>query len=114
MTVAQGAPIPAGRSIVSCKKLLWRLKEKHRDDIAKIKAGEALGSTLVPGEDDANATTDKKAKPGRKRKTKADQDTATDASPTKKATGRKKKDTSPTIKQEVTDEPEDESLENEI
>lgn len=114
MTVDQSAPIPAGRSIVSCKKLLWRLKEKHKDGIAKIKAGQALGPTPVSGEDDANATTDKKALPGRKRKAKADQDAATDASPTKKAGGRKKNDTATTIKQEVSNGPEDESLENEI
>jgi hypothetical protein len=45
----KNAPIPAGRSIVSCKKLLVRLKEKHKDDIAKIKNGESFASTSTIG-----------------------------------------------------------------
>ncbi|KAH8727775.1 hypothetical protein GQ44DRAFT_647978, partial [Phaeosphaeriaceae sp. PMI808] len=31
------APIPAGRSPTSCKKLLQRLKETYKDDVNKIK-----------------------------------------------------------------------------
>jgi hypothetical protein len=32
-------PVPAGRSIVSCKKMIMRLKTACSDELAKIKAG---------------------------------------------------------------------------
>ncbi|KAF2031896.1 hypothetical protein EK21DRAFT_37690, partial [Setomelanomma holmii] len=80
-----GAPIPAGRSIVSCKKLLWRLKVKHKDDIEKIKAGQAL--TATPASSDGDA----KPKTPRKRKSKVEDGNEDDeGSPKKKAGGRKK------------------------
>ncbi|KAF1832402.1 hypothetical protein BDW02DRAFT_590434 [Decorospora gaudefroyi] len=91
-----GAPIPAGRSIVSCKKLLWRLKEKHKDDIEKIKNGQPLGAAPAAGDGEA-AATPTKVKTPRKRKTKAEMAAEGDAnadaegSPKKKPTPRKKK-----------------------
>ncbi|KAI4952838.1 hypothetical protein J4E86_006374 [Alternaria arbusti] len=116
------APIPAGRSIISCKKLLVRLKEKHKDDITKIKNGQAFGPPPTAAGGDAAATPEKlKAKPKatpKKRKSKADLDAGAghggedgkvgdggeaDGSPKKKATprGRKKK---VEVKEEVKEE----------
>ncbi|KAI4670777.1 uncharacterized protein J4E88_009870 [Alternaria novae-zelandiae] len=93
------APIPAGRSIISCKKLLVRLKEKHKDDIVKIKNGQAFAPAAAAG-GDAAATPEKpkpKATP-KKRKSKVDVEAGedggeADGSPKKKATprGRPKK-----------------------
>ncbi|KAH7354567.1 hypothetical protein BKA66DRAFT_430409 [Pyrenochaeta sp. MPI-SDFR-AT-0127] len=88
------APIPAGRSIISCKKLLWRLKEKHKTDIQKIKAGQPI-ATAVEGE---ATTSPEKLKTPRKRKAKVQNEGEasgdTDGSPMKKTgTGKKKCDT---------------------
>ena len=99
LTTQQNAPIPAGRSVISCKKLLVRLKEKHKDDIVKIKNGQAFAPAAAAG-GDAAATPEKpkaKATP-KKRKSKVDVEAGedggeADGSPKKKATprGRPKK-----------------------
>jgi len=129
LTIRQNAPIPAGRSIISCKKLLVRLKEKHKDDIVKIKNGQAFGAppTTAAGGDVA-ATPEKpkvKATP-KKRKSKLDLEASADGnggdgggadgSPKKKATprGRKKK---VEVKEEVKEEEgfvDEEMLEEEV
>ncbi|KAI4634022.1 uncharacterized protein J4E87_001191 [Alternaria ethzedia] len=125
------APIPAGRSIISCKKLLVRLKEKHKDDIVKIKNGQAFAPAAATTTD---GTPEKpKAKPKatpKKRKSKLDLDAGagnggedgkceedvTEGSPKKKATprGRKKK---VEVKEEVKEEEglvDEEMLEEEL
>lgn len=80
--------MPHGRSLISCKKLLIRLKEKHKDDIQKIRNGQPL-VTAADGE--ATATPEKPKTP-RKRKSKAaggeadaNDDAAAEGSPKKKA-----------------------------
>lgn len=76
----------------------------------KIKAGLALGATPNLGGEDANSTPTKKTKAagGRKRKTNAYEDAATDDSPAKrKAGGRKTNDAATAIKQEMGEEQED-------
>ncbi|KAI4688352.1 hypothetical protein J4E81_007948 [Alternaria sp. BMP 2799] len=91
------APIPAGRSIISCKKLLVRLKEKHKDDITKIKNGQAFAPAAATTTDATPEKPKAKATP-KKRKSKVDLDAGedggeADGSPKKKATprGRPKK-----------------------
>ncbi|KAI4914622.1 hypothetical protein J4E90_004653 [Alternaria incomplexa] len=118
------APIPAGRSIISCKKLLVRLKEKHKDDIAKIKNGQAFGP--LPTTTDATPEKPKAKATPKKRKSKVDLDANADVnggdggeaegSPKKKAAprGRKKK---VEVKEEVKEEEgleEEEVLEEEV
>jgi hypothetical protein len=101
------APIPHGRSVVSCKKLLNRLKEKHKDDIQKIKDNKPFNA---PADGSAPATPSKPKTP-RKRKTKADAEgSCGEESPKKKAAGggRKKKDEAATVKEEVKVEEEGE------
>ncbi|KAI4611659.1 hypothetical protein J4E83_007909 [Alternaria metachromatica] len=69
------APIPAGRSVISCKKLLVRLKEKHKDDIVKIKNGQAFAPAASTATDVSPEKP--KAKPKatpKKRKSKLDLD----------------------------------------
>ncbi|KAH3990715.1 hypothetical protein HBH98_148150 [Parastagonospora nodorum] len=101
------APIPVGRSIVSCKKLLWRLKEKHKDDIEKIKAGQAL-TTAPDASASGGAAASEKPKTPRKRKSKVDTEGGdADESPKKKATPRKKKGEASPVKQEVIDDKDD-------
>ncbi|KAF2134650.1 hypothetical protein P153DRAFT_427311 [Dothidotthia symphoricarpi CBS 119687] len=97
------APIPAGRSVVSCKKLLWRLKEKHKDDIEKIKAGLPLvgdAAAAAPTTEEGEVTKKKGATPRKKqsatqkkRKSGAegqDGDEDGEGSPKKKAVRKKK------------------------
>ncbi|KAF1939600.1 hypothetical protein EJ02DRAFT_456804 [Clathrospora elynae] len=88
-----GAPIPDGRSIVSCKKLLWRLKEKHKDDINNIKNGQPLGPAPTGEQGETTTPVKPKAAP-RKRKTKAETEATNgdveEGSPKKKAGGHKK------------------------
>ncbi|KAL6707832.1 hypothetical protein ACN47E_003732 [Coniothyrium glycines] len=85
------APIPVGRSIVSCKKLLVRLKEKHKEDIEKIKSGQPVAPTI---EGDGTTKSEKAKATPRKRKTKAEAGEEAEGdktgSPKKKATPRKK------------------------
>ncbi|KAI4606237.1 hypothetical protein J4E80_010214 [Alternaria sp. BMP 0032] len=106
------APIPAGRSIISCKKLLVRLKEKHKDDIIKIKNGQAFAPAAATTTDATPEKPKAKATP-KKRKSKLDLEgnadgnggdgADADGSPKKKATprGRKKK---VEVKEEVKEE----------
>lgn len=104
--VGQNAPIPAGRSVISCKRLLCRLKEKHKEDIEKIKNGETINA--APGTANETTATPEKSKSPRKRKTKAvgDGEAGGDAkgSPKKKTGGRKKK----------ADDVKEESVEDEV
>ncbi|EDU44694.1 hypothetical protein PtrSN002B_003712 [Pyrenophora tritici-repentis] len=91
------APMPAGRTVVSCKMLLVRLKKKYGKDIEKIKSGQTLGGGA--GDDgDAVAGAGNKSAGNRKRKSKVakgetdmDSDDAAEGSPKKKPTPRKKK-----------------------
>ncbi|KAH6864709.1 hypothetical protein BKA58DRAFT_442784 [Alternaria rosae] len=101
------APIPAGRSTTSCKKLLVRLKERHKDDIARIKNGQAFAPAATTAATDASPEKPKAKATHRKRKSKADveagagngsedgkgEEGVMEGSPNKKATprGRKKK-----------------------
>ena len=120
LTARQNAPIPAGRSIISCKKLLVRLKEKHKDDIVKIKNGQAFGAPTAAANTDATPEKPKAKATPKKRKSKLDLDAGedggeADGSPKKKATprGRKKK---VEVKEEVKEEEglvEEEMLEEE-
>jgi hypothetical protein len=76
--------------------MLQRLKEKHRDDIEKIKAGQVLTAAPASDAGETVATPDKKPKTPRKRKSKVDMEAKPEESPKKKAAGRKKKgDASP-------------------
>ena len=74
LTTQQNAPIPAGRSIISCKKLLVRLKEKHKDDITKIKNGQAFGPSTTSTTTDATPEKPKAKATPKKRKSKLDLD----------------------------------------
>ncbi|CAG5185109.1 uncharacterized protein ALTATR162_LOCUS11224 [Alternaria atra] len=107
------APIPAGRSIVSCKKLLVRLKQKHKNDIEKIKNGLPLSTASADVE--ATAIPEKPKATPRKRKSKivegADansEDGVAEGSPKKKVTPRPRKK-----KGEVVEEVKSESIEDE-
>ncbi|KAF3049528.1 hypothetical protein E8E11_009900 [Didymella keratinophila] len=75
------APVPGGRNVNACRKIIKKLKEKLKDDIDNIKAGRPV---VAPAEGDAAS----KATP-KKRKTESPEDGG--ASPKKKATPRKKK-----------------------
>ncbi|KAI4644252.1 hypothetical protein J4E93_006152 [Alternaria ventricosa] len=108
----KNAPIPVGRSVISCKKLLVRLKEKHKDDIVKIKNGQAFAPAASTATDVSPEKPKAKATP-KKRKSKLDLEAnddgnggdggEADGSPKKKATprGRKKK---VEVKEEVKEE----------
>jgi hypothetical protein len=66
----QNAPIPAGRSVIACQKLLVRLKKTFKEDIERIKNGQPLGADTS----DETATlskTPETPKTVRKRKSKA-------------------------------------------
>ncbi|KAJ8118189.1 hypothetical protein OPT61_g797 [Boeremia exigua] len=76
------APVPGGRNVNACRKILKKLKDKLKDDIDSIKAGRPVSTPPAEGEVAAKGTP-------RKRRTEADADG--DASPKKKATPRKKK-----------------------
>ncbi|KAJ4383310.1 hypothetical protein N0V86_001355 [Didymella sp. IMI 355093] len=78
------APVPGGRNVNACRKIIKKLKDKLKDDIENIKAGRPV---VAPAEGDA-AATPAKGTP-RKRKTEGAEDGG--ASPKKKATPRKKK-----------------------
>lgn len=94
----KGTPVPYGRSVVSCKKLLVRLKEKHKDEIKNIKNNKPLN----PAADDVGPATPGKPKNPRKRKTRADTEVVDgEESPKKKAGGRKKKSEMAAVKEEV-------------
>jgi hypothetical protein len=80
-------PVPAGRTALSCRKLILRMKDKHKDDMEKIKNGQPVGT----GDGEAPSTP-VKAKTPNKRKTKAEADGDAEGSPKKKATPRKKKE----------------------
>jgi hypothetical protein len=117
---SKNAPIPAGRSIVSCKKLLVRLKEKHKDDITKIKNGESFASTGTIGAGAGGDVAENSKPTPRKRKSKgsadlgvggggaADGEEDVEGSPKKKGKAtsrpRKKKDV---VKEEVKEEERD-------
>jgi hypothetical protein len=57
LTYTQSAPIPHGHSIVSCKKLLWRLKKQYSGEMENIKNSQPIGTGV---EGDTAATSDKK------------------------------------------------------
>jgi hypothetical protein len=97
----QDAPVPFGRSLVSCKKLLYRLKEKHKDDIEKIRASQPLTATAAPA---ADGDKPEKPKTPRKRKSKVDVEGEAEESPKKKATPRKKKGAAVPVKEEESKE----------
>lgn len=67
-----------------------RLKEKHKEDIEKIKAGQPFAA---PADGNVTSTPDKPKATPRKRKVKTDSEGTVDAdgSAKKKATPRKKK-----------------------
>jgi hypothetical protein len=113
----QRAPVPAGRSIVSCKKLLVRLKEKYKDDIEKIKASQALTAASASANGEAVAMPEKVKTPG-KRKAKIDAESYgkadVEGSPKKKAGGRKKKGEATPIKEEVNEEATERITEDDI
>lgn len=114
----QNVPIPAGRSVVSCKKLLWRLNQKHKDEIEKIKAGAAFGS----GEADASEKKTPKTATSRKRKDKADAEggdaeAGAEGTPTKKKAGCRKKQGDAEVKDEemsVKEEVKEENVEDDM
>lgn len=72
------------------------MKEKHKDDIEKIKAGEALTAAL--------AADGGEPKTPRKRKSKVDAEGEAAESPKKMATPRKKKGEATPVKEEVAEE----------
>lgn len=76
----QQAPIPGGRNVNACRKIVKKLKDKLRDSIEDIKAGRPV---IAPAEGEVPA----KATP-KKRKTEGSE---VEESPKKKATPRKKK-----------------------
>ncbi|KAF1930325.1 uncharacterized protein M421DRAFT_371447 [Didymella exigua CBS 183.55] len=78
------APVPGGRNVNACRKIIKKLKDRLKDDIENIKAGRPVVSSV----DGDTAATPGKATP-RKRKTDSGEDG--DASPKKKATPRKMK-----------------------
>ncbi len=82
MKIRQQAPVPGGRNVNACRKIVKKLKEKLKDDIDNIKAGHPVSAP--PAEVEAII----KGSP-RKRKTETGADG--DMSPKKKATPRKKK-----------------------
>jgi len=120
LTTQQNAPIPAGRSIISCKKLLVRRKEKHKDDITKIKNGQAFAPAAATTTDATPEKPKVKATP-KKRKSKVDLDAGedggeADGSPKKKATPRGRPKKKVEAKEEVKEEEglvEEEMLEEE-
>jgi hypothetical protein len=98
--ILQDAPVPFGRSLVSCKKLLYRLNQKHKDDIEKIKAGQPLTATAAPA---AGGDKPDKPKTPRKRKSKVEVEGEAEESPKKKATPRKKKGEAEKTNEEIDD-----------
>ncbi|KZM25359.1 hypothetical protein ST47_g3563 [Ascochyta rabiei] len=80
----QQAPVPGGRNVNACRKIIKKLKEKLKDDIDNIKAGLPVAASAAEG--DAATTTPIKATP-RKRKTNGG---AGGEESLKKATPRKK------------------------
>ncbi|KAF3045248.1 hypothetical protein E8E12_011047 [Didymella heteroderae] len=88
---AQTAPLPAGRTVIACERMVGRLKNTLKDDLEALKNGTPL-PTSNAGET-PKATPRKTATP-RKRKPKEDGETNGDAegSPTKKGRGRAKTD----------------------
>ena len=110
--MSQNAPLPHGRSLISCKKLLIRLKEKHKNDIEKIKNNRPL---VAAADGEATATPEKPKTP-RKRKRKVaegsadgNDDAAAEGSPKKKATPRKRKGaaTKESVKKEIVEDDDD-------
>lgn len=110
--IFQTCPVPAGRTTLSCRKLILRMKEKHKEDMENIKNGLPLGPAAAGG---ATATPEKPKATPRKRKSKivegADansEDGAAEGSPKKKVTPRPRKK-----KGEVVEEVKSESIEDE-
>ncbi|KAJ4349100.1 hypothetical protein N0V95_004881 [Ascochyta clinopodiicola] len=89
------APVPGGRSVNACRKIIKKLKEKLKDDIDNIKAGLPVAASAAEG--NAAAATPIKATP-RKRKTEGD--TGGEESPKKKAAPRKKMKSEAIVKDE--------------
>ncbi|RYN25672.1 hypothetical protein AA0113_g5165 [Alternaria arborescens] len=83
-------PVPAGRTTLSCRKLILRMKEKHGEDMEKIKNGLPLGPAAGDG---VGATLDKPKTTPKKRKNKTveGEDDPAESSPKKKATPRPRK-----------------------
>ena len=80
--LTQSAPIPSGRSVISCKKMIDRLKGTYKTEMAQIKTGEPVSG----GGDDAGG----KPATSRKRKAKNEKVEGEEQSP-KKGRGRKKR-----------------------
>ncbi|OAL45057.1 hypothetical protein IQ07DRAFT_635901 [Pyrenochaeta sp. DS3sAY3a] len=91
------APLPAGRSIISCQRFLGRLRDKYGDDIEKIKHGQPIVATDTDtnGSNGTVNASPEKAKTPRKRKVKvrtfeSSGEADAEGSPPKKGTGLKK------------------------
>ncbi|KAL1794001.1 hypothetical protein ACET3X_007422 [Alternaria dauci] len=102
----QTCPVPAGRTPLSCRKFILRMKEKHKEDMERIKNGVPLGPAAGEG---VGATREKPKTTPKKRKSKivegADADgeaEGAEGSPKKKATprSRKKKNEAVEVKNE--------------
>ncbi|CAE6999948.1 hypothetical protein CFE70_000901 [Pyrenophora teres f. teres 0-1] len=76
------APIPAGRTVVSCKMLLVRLRKKYGEDMVKIKNGQILGGKKSHGNRKRKHKHKSEAAKG---ETDMDSDDAAEGSPKKKA-----------------------------
>ncbi|KAF3050929.1 hypothetical protein E8E11_008198 [Didymella keratinophila] len=109
------APLPAGRSVIACERMVGRLKNTLAAELEALKAGTPM-PTANSG--DTPKTTPKKAATPRKRKGKEGGETNGDAdgSPTKKGCGRPKKaaaapaaeDVEEVVKSEVKEEESEE------
>ncbi|KAJ4992596.1 hypothetical protein SVAN01_01979 [Stagonosporopsis vannaccii] len=82
LRVEQQAPVPGGRSVNACRKIIKKLKEKLNDDIENIKAGRPVAG--LPAESEVTVK-------GTPRKRKAETGGKAGTSPKKKAAPRKKK-----------------------
>ncbi|KAJ4375286.1 hypothetical protein N0V83_002372 [Neocucurbitaria cava] len=114
------APIPVGRSVVSCKKLLFRLKEKYKVDIENMKNGLPMSTatgtatTTTAGADgEDNATPTKPRSTPRKRKAKVakgenEGNGEAEGSPKKKAAGGRKKKADAAVKEDVKEDVKEE------
>lgn len=92
LTFEQKAPVPGGRNVNACRKIIKKLKEKLKDDIENIKAGLPVAAPAVEVETHGQATP-------RKRKTVGGEGGEEGAK--KKATPRKKQMKSePVVKDE--------------
>ncbi|XPS75939.1 hypothetical protein M3J09_008003 [Ascochyta lentis] len=94
------APVPGGRNVNACRKIVKKLKEKLKDEMDNIKAGLPVAAAAAEG--GGPTATPVKATP-RKRKTEGG--AGGEESPKKKAAPRKKKSEA-TVKDEERDEGE--------